>query len=482
MIKNLQLLGFTLGVLLLLIGTGMLVPALIDWNDDHNNAAIFLHSALISWFFGGALFFANRGARDPVTVRQAFLLTTMAWIATSIVAAIPLWLSDLDIRFIDAFFESVSGVTTTGSTVLAGLDTMSRGILMWRSLMQMIGGIGIIAFVIILLPLLKIGGMQLFHTESSDQSDKIMPRTGALMKSLVLTYFCLCALCGLTYYVLGMSGFDAINHAFTTISTGGYGTHDTSFGGFSPALQYAASLFMLLGGLPFILYVRAMIGGDFAFHRDPQVRALLVVVAAVTVLLSAYAVWNTDIPTHAALRHALFNIISVITTCGYASTDYLQWGPFAVMAFFFITYLGACAGSTSGGIKMMRLVIATRALAAQFNRLIFPNGVFVISYDGQSVPQRTVFGVLGFLFVYVAANTILTIALSFAGLDFATAISGAATAIANVGPGVGPVIGPAGNFSTLPDAAKWLLCAGMIVGRLEIMTVLVLFTPGFWRK
>jgi trk system potassium uptake protein TrkH len=382
----------------------------------------------------------------------------------------------------DAFFESVSGITTSGGTVIVGLNDISRGLLLWRSLMAMIGGVGIIAFVIILLPLLNIGGMQLFHTESSDQSDKALPRTGALMRSLLVTYFGLTAACALSYYIFGMNGFDAITHSFATISTAGFANYDDSYGSFPPMVQNTATIFMLMGALPFLLFVRMANNNEFLFHRDPQVKALLLIIAFAIAILTAYAVANTDLDVLTALRHSAFNVVSIITTTGFSSTDYLLWGPFAVIAFFFITYLGGCAGSTSGGIKMMRIVVATKALGAQFKRLIFPHGVFVITYDGRTVPTRTVYGVLGFLFVYVSANTVLTIALSLTGLDFATAIGAAAAAIANVGPGITPQIGPVGNYADIPDAAKWMLSFGMLIGRLEIMTVLVLFTPAFWRK
>lgn len=480
--RNFQLLSFAIGVLLLILGTLMLVPAAVDWNDDHHNAAIFLHSALISWFLGGALFLTSRGAREPMTVRQAFALTSLSWFATALICALPLWLSDLDLNFSKAFFESMSGITTSGGTVIVGLEHISRGLLMWRSLTAMIGGVGIIAFVIILLPLLKIGGMQLFHTESSDQTEKALPRTGKLIRSLILTYFGLCAACALTYYIFGMNGFDAVTHSFTTIATAGFANYDASYGGFPPMVQNAATFFMLMGALPFVLFIRMVSNNEFVFHRDPQVRALLLILAAVITILTVDVLWRTDLTFAEALRHVSFNVVSIITTTGFASTDYLQWGPFTVMMFLFITYLGGCAGSTAGGIKMMRIVVATKALGAQFMRLIYPHGVFVITYDKHVVPQRTVYSVLGFLFVYVTANTVLTIALSFTGLDFASAISGAAAAIANVGPGVSPLIGPAGNYSTMPDTALWLLSAGMLIGRLEIMTVLVLLTPVFWRK
>lgn len=481
MLKKFQLIGFTLGVLLLILGTAMLLPAIVDYHDDHVNSHIFLESAMIAWFFGGGLFFSFHGTREPLTLRQAFLLTTLSWVATSIICAMPLWLSDLDISFTDAFFESVSGVTTTGSTVLSGLDNMSRGVLLWRSITQGIGGIGIIAFVIILLPLLKIGGMQLFHTESSDVSDKALPRTAAVVKSLLLAYAMLTGFCGLSYYIYGMSGFDAINHALTTLSTGGYSTHDASFGYFSTTLQRICTFFMFLGGLPFVLYVRMMRHNYFAFHKDPQVKVFAALVFVLSIMMMFDMVWRTDMTPGTAFHHALFNIVSAMTTTGYATTDYLQWGPFCTILFFFITYLGACAGSTSGGIKMVRIIVATKALGAQFKRLIYPHGTFLITYEGRAVEPRVVYGVLGFLFVYVVSNLALTIALSMTGLDFETAISGAATAIANVGPGIGDIIGPAGNFSSVSPLAKWLLSAGMIIGRLEIMTVLVLFTPAFWK-
>lgn len=480
--NSFTIIGFTMGALLLIIGTAMLIPALIDWHGDHANAAVFLHGALISWFIGGGLVLTNRGPRETMDLRFVFLMTVLAWLTTCAICAVPLWLSDLDISYTDAFFESTSGLTTTGGTVLVGLDNMSRGILMWRALMNMIGGVGIIAFVILLLPLLKIGGMQLFHSESSDQSEKSIPRTKDLMTALVFTFFVLTSACALTYYVLGMSGFDSIAHAFPTIATGGFSTRDTSFMNYSPAIQVASTLFMLGGAFPFILFVRLIRNNEFAFHRDPQIRALLLILCAGTLLLTADVLRTTDLGLFDALRHSAFNLTSIITTTGFASIDYMAWSPFAVMLIFLATYLGGCAGSTSGGIKMMRIVVATKALIIQLKRLIFPHGTFTITYDGHAVPAKTVYGVLGFLFVYVAANVVLTIALSLTGLDFATAVSGAATSIANVGPGVGAIIGPAGNFSTLPDTAKWLMSAGMLIGRLEIMTVLVLLTPVFWRK
>lgn len=475
--------GFTIGILLLILGIALLVPAILDFEDNHPNAGVFLYCAGMCYFFGGALYLSFRGYAEKIGIREGFVLTVMSWFVLSLFAAFPLYFSHLGISFVDAFFESVSGITTTGSTVLTGLDDMSRGILIWRSIMHWVGGIGLIGFAIIILPFLRIGGMQLFRTESSDRSEKVMPRTVNIMSSLVKVYCGLTALCVLTYYALGMSMFDAVNHAMATISTGGFSTHDKSFGWFdSYALEMAAVFFMMLGGLPFALYIKMAFGHKFEFHRDAQVRGFILLFLSVISVFSMW-LWNNSVYSFAdSFRHVAFNVMSILTTTGFASTDYLLWGPFSGTLFFFLTYLGACAGSTSGGIKTIRLLVASAALQKEVKSLLYPHGVFSIKYEGKPVSAYIIRGVLGFLCVYLTSNMILTVALTFTGLDLVTAISGAATALANVGPGLGDIIGPAGNFSTLPDAAKWLLCAGMILGRLEIMTVLVLFTPIFWRK
>ena len=479
--KN-QVIGFTIGILLLIIGVAELIPAMLDYNDGHSNAYDFLGCAIVSIFFGGAFILSNYKRHYTMNLRETFLLTTLSWISLSLFSALPLYYSDLDLSYTDAAFEAVSGITTTGSTVLSGLDQMSRGILLWRSLMQWIGGIGIIAFAIVILPFLRIGGMQLFKTESSDRSDKAMPKTMDLISSLLFIYCVITVLCTLTYSVLGMDVFNAINHALTTISTGGYSTHDASFGFYDSAfIQYAGAFFMLLGSVPFILFVKWAFQGKFRFFDDEQCRVYLYLLAVLIMFLSAWLWLNSNYSLGESLLHSTFNIISVITTTGYATDDYTAWGGFAVIFFLFITYLGACSGSTSGGIKVMRLIVVTKLLHLQIRRLIFPNGAFAVRYQKRVINQGLMLDVMGFMGLYVVANVILTVLLSLLGLDFETSLSGAATAIANVGPGIGSVIGPAGNFSSLPDAAKWLLSAGMIIGRLEIMTIMVLFSSRYWQ-
>lgn len=479
--RNFQVIAYTLGLLLLLLGGAELLPAYMDWGRSPN-AKVFLISALICLFFGGALVICNRGSKRAMTARGMFLLTTLAWIAFSFFAAIPLYLSDLDITFVDAIFEIVSGVTTTGSTILVGLDSMSQGVLVWRSLVQWIGGIGIIGFVLVILPFLQVGGMQLLRTESSDKSDKVLPRASQIARGVLFVYFGLTFFIMLTYKILGMNWFDAINHAMTTISTAGYSTHDSSFGYFNNfGLDIAATLFMLMAGFPFLLYVRLLYKGEWAILKDEQLKFFLYSFIFFTFILSIYAWINNEISFMQSLRHSAFIISSIITTTGFASMDYLSFGSFAAMVCLMVTYLGACAGSTAGGIKTMRLIICIRATITQFKRLIHPHGVFAIRYQGKVVAPQAIDSVFVFIGLYVVSNVFFTLLLAAMGLDLATAMSAAATALANVGPGIGPIIGPAGNFASLPDAAKIALSAAMLLGRLELMTIFVLFTKDFWK-
>ena len=478
-----QIVGYTLGILITILGLAVAVPGFVDLRAGHDNAWVFFFNSFVCLFFGGSLVLSNRGSPVVMQPRQIFLLTPASWFLASAFAALPLYMSDLNLRFVDAFFEGVSGMTTTGATVLSGLDDMSPGILVWRSMMQWIGGVGVIAFAIVLLPYLKVGGMQLFRSEASGHTEKVMPRSTEIVGSLVKIYLLLTALCAVSYFALGMNGFDAINHAMTTISTGGFSTHDQSFGHFdAPSLHYAASFFMLLGALPFVLYIRLFFQNRFMFFKDEQVVTLFLILSSVFVVFTGWLWMNSSYTFGVSLQYVVFNVISIVTTTGYASTDYTGWGGFSILVFLVLTYMGACAGSTSGGMKVMRLVIAAKVVARQFKVLLYPNGTFILNYQGRKLDNKIVLPVLGFLSLYVLANVVLTIALAASGVDFETALSGAATVLANVGPGLGDEIGPAGNFANLPDSAKWLLSVGMIVGRLELLTVLVLLAPQYWQR
>lgn len=423
--------------------------------------------------------------RVPIELkpRHMFVLTTLSWVSISGLASLPLVLGAPQLTVTNAVFESVSAITTTGSTILVKIEELSDGLKLWRGIMQWLGGIGIIVMGIAILPFLKVGGMRLFHTESSDWSDKVMPRTGGIAKATLGIYCGFTLLAAVSYWLGGMLPLDAVVHAMTSVATGGFANSDASFGAYAdePQLLWMGSLFMLTGALPFVLYIRFLRGSRQALWQDEQVRGLVVLLALVIAVLTVYRITLGIVPFD-ALTHAMFNVISVVTTTGYASDDYTLWGPLAVVAFFYLTFVGGCSGSTSGGMKIFRFQVAAIMLGNQLRFLVHANGVFASRYNGMPLTDDISRGVVAFSFFFFLTIAGLALGLSLLGLDLVTALSGAATAVANVGPGLGEIIGPSGNFTTLPEAAKWLLCLGMLMGRLEILTVLVLLTPMFWRK
>ncbi len=473
-----------LGVALCFVALLQGFPALLAWRLATGNLPAYALSALLSGGAGLICIAVGHAHRSPhLQPRQMFLITATAWLVVPLFGAMPLLLSLEGLSVADAVFESVSGMTTTGSTVLVGLDAMAADVLLWRSLLHWIGGMGIIGMAIAVLPFLSLGGMKLFRTESSDWSDKSMPRTQQLLKHMVLVYMVLTLLCALLYRVFGMDTFNAVNHALATISTGGYSTSDSSFAQFSsPALHWICIVFMILGASPFVLYLRALRHRSLAPLGDRQLRGMLLMMAVLSASL-AVAVWQTgDTSVGQAVTLATFNLVSVVTTTGFASADYTQWGNFAIVVFFFATFLGGCSGSTSGGIKTFRIQLCVTLIREQVARAIHPRAALPRSYNGVTVSDEILSSLVAFLFLMVLCLTVMTLLLSLTGLDLVTSLTGSVTALANVGPGLGPIIGPAGNFSSLPDMAKWVLCAGMIMGRLEFLTIIVLFSPAFWRR
>jgi trk system potassium uptake protein TrkH len=396
-------------------------------------------------------------------------------------AALPFLLTE-HVSYTDAVFESMSGITATGSTVLSGLDDMSPGILMWRSMLHWLGGIGFIGMAVAILPLLRIGGMRLFQTESSDRSEKVMPRSHMVAKSILLVYVGITAVGSLAFWGAGMSLFDAINHAMSAISTGGFSTSDASLAHWpQPAVHWVAVVVMILGSLPFTLYVATLRGNPWALLRDQQVQGLLMMLGVTWLVLSAWYWYTAQLPWWEALRHVALNVTSIATTTGFALGDYSLWGNFALMLFFYLGFVGGCSGSTAGGIKIFRFQVAYILLKANLNQLIHPRAVIKQQYNGHRLDEEIVRSILTFSFFFGFTIGLIALALSLLGLDWMTALTGAASTVSGVGPGLGGTIGPAGNFSSLPDAAKWILSVGMLLGRLEIITVLVLCMPAFWR-
>ena len=474
---------FLIGMLLSALAGGMLIPALTEILLDQPDWPVFVTAALITGFIAGALVLTNRGKLPPLSVRQAFLLTSGAWLSLTAFAALPFAFSGLGLSYTDAFFEAMSGLTTTGATIITELDKAPPGILLWRALLQWFGGIGIIVMAISVLPMLNVGGMQLFRLESSDTSEKILPRTAQIAGSITRLYFVITGSCLLAYWLAGMSFFDATAHAMTTIATGGFSTRDGSLASFNaPAIELVAIVFMLASSLPFVAYLQVSNRNFSAFLRDGQIRFFLAAAAGATLVMWLYQIANgTGSGAIAALR-AAFNTISILTGTGFTTADYSLWGPFAVSVFFILTFIGGCAGSTSCGLKIFRLQIILKSGWRYVKQVTQPNGVFVIRYNGKLVDDTVANSVIAFGLIFVLSFAGLAIILALIGLDTQTALSAAAAAIANVGPGLGPVIGPSGTYAPLPDAAKWVLSFAMLLGRLEFLTVLVLFAPSFWRR
>jgi len=473
---------FVIGILLTTIAVIMCLPAIADGAVDNPDWQVFAASALITLSLGICLILGNRSDDFRFTIHQAFLLTTLSWLVIALFGSLPFMFSNLDLSFTDAFFEAMSGITTTGSTVITGLDFAPPGILLWRALLQWLGGIGIIVMAIAVLPMLRVGGMQLFHMESSDTSDKVMPRAAQIASGIGLIYVSLTLICGGALWLSGMSGFQAIAHAMTTIATGGFSTSDDSVGHFNSAtIDAIITCFMILGSMPFVLYLQAVRGNVRQLVTDSQVLWFLSIAFMAVATLTVWQWLGNDVAFLEALRYVSFNSVSLMTGTGYSTADFGLWGGFAVSLLFFLMVVGGCAGSTTCGIKIFRFQVIYATTKAQIERLMQPHGVFTPYYNRKPIPPDVSESVMGFFFLFALAFTVLALGLSFLGLDFLTSMSGAAAAIANVGPGMGEVIGPAGTFATLPDSAKWLLSCGMLIGRLELYTVLILLAPSFWR-
>ena len=469
----------TIALIAALLGGLMLFPAVADFLAGNPDWQVFAVSAAAILFAGGLVYSAMRRLKTELELRQIFIFVPLVWFMACVIGAIPLFLSGLDLSLTDAFFESASGFTTTGSTVLTGLDHLPPGILLWRSMVQWIGGLGVVVMGLVLLPSMRSGGQQLFLLESSDRSEKPFAHARLFAERIAMVYLLLTLACAISYWMLGMSLFDAFNHAMTTVSTGGYSTSDGSMGSFgTTAILLTATVFMFLGGLPFIFLIRLAAG---RFEKEVQIGYFIAMIAGAALAVLVTLILAGEPASGKQIVHVLFNVVSIITTTGYASEDYLIWGPAAIAVFFFLTFVGGCSGSTSGGYKQFRFVIVRQVIADSLAKTFRPHQVSRLKYGDRILDSEVVTSVMIFSFLYGGTFIIFAIIYGVLGLDFETAISGSATAIANVGPGIGSIIGPAGNFSTLSDPIKWMLCFEMIVGRLEIMSVYVLLVPSFWK-
>jgi len=474
---------FAVGVLLVILGAFMLIPFLVQFLY-HENYNTFLSSASVTVFIGILLILTNIEENRKLNLQQAFLLTTLSWLSIAIFGCVPFLLSNLNLSFVDAFFESMSGITTTGSTIITNLDDAPKSILIWRAILQWLGGIGIIVMAITILPLLNIGGMQLFRMESSDTTEKILPRTRKITIIISSIYLALTFVCGVCYWIVGMNVFDSIAHAMTTIATGGFSTYSSSIGYFhNPKIEIISIIFIILGSMPFIAYLKFVKGNKKIFFKDSQIKGLFYILIISILLMYVYLMINNkEYSLLENLRISTFNVVSILSGTGYVTADFSSWGNFPLIFFLFLMFIGGCAGSTTCGIKIFRFQILAHFMVNQIKKLVYPHGVFSIKYNNEKISNTFVYSIITFIFIYFFIFFILAAFLSLNGLDFVTAISGSASAISNVGPGLGDIIGPNGNFSGLPDLSKLSLSLGMLLGRLELFAVLVLFFPSFWKS
>ena len=481
--NNYKTVFFAIGVLLVILGAFMLIPFFVQFIYDEKNNT-FLLSALVTAFIGTLLVLTNLEENKKLNLQQAFLLTTLSWLGIAIFGCLPFLLSNLNLSLVDAFFESMSGITTTGSTIITNLDDAPKSILIWRAILQWLGGIGVIVMAITILPLLNIGGMQLFRMESSDTAEKILPKTREITLIISIIYLALTFTCGISYWAVGMNIFDSIAHSMTTIATGGFSTYSGSIGHFqNPRIEIISIIFIVLGSIPFIAYLKFVKGDKKIFFKDAQIKGLIYILIISILLMFLYLMLsNKEYSFSENLRISTFNVVSVLSGTGYVTADFSSWGEFPLIFFLFLMFIGGCAGSTTCGIKIFRLQILYQSAKIQIFKLLNPHGVSVAKFNKMPVSESISSSVMGYFFMFIVIYILITLILSFVGNDFLTSLSGAATSLANVGPGLGNVIGPTKTFAALSDTTKWVLIIGMLIGRLELLSVIILLTPSFWKN
>ncbi len=473
---------FFSGTILCFVAVSMFAPALIDYVDGNEDYRVFLTCAAILLFVGLALALTFRRHGYVMSLREVVLAAPVTWIVVVAFSALPFVFSSFHLSYTDAVFETMSGATATGSTVIVGLDTAPRGLLLWRFLIVWLGGFGFVTLAVLVLPFLRIGGMQMFVLDLSAQAGKFVPRMIDVVIKIGLVYVLLTILCAIAFRAAGMSTFDAIGHAMAALATGGFSSHDAGLGYFqSPTIEWIAVVFMVFGALPFVLFIDSLRRGPKAVWEDSQVRLFLGIITASSLVLTVWLVVRQGSGLLEALRQATFNVTSIITTTGFTSQDFTLWGGFPSILLLVLMLAGGCTGSTAGGIKAFRLYVLIQAIRMQLHRQIYPHGMFVVTYNRSPVADAVRAGVTTYFFVYISTFFGFALLLGLTGLAFEASLGASATALGGVGPALGPLIGPCCNFSPISPIAKWLLSIEMLAGRLEILVVVIPFTRTFWR-
>lgn len=482
---NLQVVQRILGMLLMVFSLSLAPPMVVGLIYQETAALGFLITLLLTFALGLIVWLPVRRSRREMRLRDGFIVVAMFWSVLGLFGALPfIFVAELPLSFTDAVFESLSGLTTTGATVIIGLDGLPRALLYYRQQLQWLGGMGIIVLAVAILPMLGIGGMQLYRAETPGpiKDAKLTPRITETAKTLWFIYVTLTLLCGGAYWLAGMTPFDAVAHAFSTVAIGGFSTHDASIGYFdSPLVMLIAVVFMLLSGANFTLHFVAVQGLDLRIYwQDDEFRAYITVISTVAVITIIYlGLTSTFGEHHEALLHGVFQVVSIATTTGFTTTEYFAWPGFLPVLLLFTSFVGGCAGSTGGGMKVIRFLLLYKQGLREILRLIHPTAQVPVKLGGKAVSERVIDAVWGFFALYVVSFTVMLLSLMATGLDQITAFSAVAACINNLGPGLGEV---GANFASINDPAKWVLCFAMLLGRLEIFTLLVLLTPAFWRR
>ena len=479
---DLRPVGFVIGLIVAVLGSTMMIPFAVDLAYGDGNADAFGEAALISVLSGAALSLScqNRAGRS-LSVRQAFLLTVGIWFVVPWFGALPFVIGKPDVPFVDAYFEAVSGITTTGASVFVAIDDLPAGVSVWRAMLNWFGGLGIAFIAMIFLPVLRVGGMQFFRTEGFDTFGKVLPRATDIARQLFYVYAGLSILCFVTYALLGMPVFEAATHALATIATGGFSPRAASFEGYSSALEYAAALFMVLGSLPYIRYVQLVWDSSRPLRTDPQVRAYLSWVGASVLTVAMWRVATSDQEIEPAFRETLFNLISIMSSTGFGTGDFASWGAFALIVGMWLGVIGACSGSSAAGLSVFRVQIMLGALGSAIRRIHAPNRVAPVRYAGRTVDNDTMDAIVLYLGAYILCFGFFVIGIDLSGVDFVSSIFAAWTTIGNIGYSYGPMVTRTGTFVDFPDTAKLMMIVAMIMGRLSLLSVLVLVLPQFWR-
>ena len=480
---DLRPVGYIVSIMFIVMGLLMGIPASVDWAVGSEDARIFLTCGIVTAITGLFMALATRDSLGHgLSVREAFLLTIAIWVIVPLIGSVPFMAGVSDLRFIDAYFEAVSGITTTGSSMLTNVDSLPPGVNLWRGMLNWLGGLGIAFIAMIFLPVMRVGGMQFFRTEGFDTLGKVLPRATDLAKSLLTAYAALTVACGMTYLSLGMGALDATVHAMATIATGGFSTRAASFTGYGPSIEYAGALFMILGSLPYVRYVQLMAGSALPLYRDHQVRAYLRWLSYAVLSVTLWRLFTVGGDVEPTFRAALFNLTSIMSSTGFGSGDFPTWGSFSLVIAFVIGVIGACSSSSAAGLSVFRVQITLSAIMAQMRLIASPSQIVPVKYDGRTVDEETLNGVIMYVCAFILLIGVMSVAMTLMGVDTESAVLGVWTSLGNIGYGYGPLVAPTGTFIDYPDGAVAIMILAMLLGRLALLSIFVIVMPRFWMR